>query len=90
MHATKIPTGLMCQCLLPLPGPATQAKQKLQVMPGAHELCEMLDRAGVPRGLITRWGLRCCSHIHLWPPIPQMVTNMPGISNDGHDNIHSV
>ncbi|KAI8476002.1 MAG: HAD-like domain-containing protein [Monoraphidium minutum] len=31
-----------------------QALQDMKLMPGLHELCELLDSAGVPRGLITR------------------------------------
>lgn len=39
-------------------------RARVQVMPGAQELCGFLDEAGIPRGLITRNVLASVQHFH--------------------------
>lgn len=41
-----------------------EALAKMQVMPGAIELCDLLDKAGVPRGLVTRNVQRSVDFFH--------------------------
>ncbi|CAG9464261.1 unnamed protein product [Pedinophyceae sp. YPF-701] len=41
-----------------------EAMERMKVMPGVPRVCELLDRAKVPRGLVTRNVIRSVNHFH--------------------------